>query len=90
MGDYRDALLVLEDGRTFRGTALGARGRAFGEVVFNTSMTGYQEIFSDPSYRGQLVCLTAPQVGNYGICAADDQAPTPAAAGVVAREYSPF
>lgn len=86
--EFRRALLVLEDGRTFPGVAVGARGRALGEVVFNTSMTGYQEIFSDPSYCGQLVCLTASQVGNYGVCRADEQAARPAAAGVIVREPS--
>ncbi|MGH2689110.1 MAG: carbamoyl-phosphate synthase domain-containing protein, partial [Actinomycetota bacterium] len=63
----RPALLVLEDGETFEGTSFGASGNGFGEVVFNTGMTGYQEICTDPSYRGQMVVLTHPQVGNYGI-----------------------
>lgn len=61
------ALLVLEDGTTFEGRCCGASGETFGEIVFNTSMTGYQEIISDPSYAGQIVTLTYPQVGNYGI-----------------------
>lgn len=87
--EFRRALLVLEDGRAFPGVAVGARGRALGEVVFNTSMTGYEEIFSDPSYCGQLVCLTAPMVGNYGVCRDDEQAARAAAAGVIIREPSP-
>src|SRR2546421_11035165 len=61
------ALLALEDGTVFGGESLGAVGRAYGEVVFNTGMTGYQEILTDPSYAGQIVCLTYPLVGNYGI-----------------------
>ena len=61
------ALLVLAAGRVFRGRACGAPGEAHGEVVFKTSMTGYQEIMTDPSYRGQLVCMTYPLIGNYGI-----------------------
>jgi carbamoyl-phosphate synthase small subunit len=64
---HLDALLLLEDGRAFRGRGIGAASPAFGEVVFNTSMTGYQEIATDPSYRGQLVALTASQIGNYGV-----------------------
>ena len=61
------ALLALEDGTVLEGRSCGARGEAFGEIVFNTSMTGYQEIVSDPSYAGQIVTLTYPQVGNYGV-----------------------
>ncbi len=84
----RQAILMLEDGRSFAGVAVGARGQAFGEVVFHTSMTGYQEITSDPSYCGQMVTFTAPQIGNYGVCELDDQAPKPALSGVVMREMS--
>ena len=85
------AHLVLEDGRVFDGRALGAEQREiFGEAIFNTSMTGYQEIVSDPSYCGQLITFTAPQIGNYGVCATDDQAPRPHAAGVIVRELSPM
>ncbi|MDD5067654.1 MAG: glutamine-hydrolyzing carbamoyl-phosphate synthase small subunit [bacterium] len=61
------AVLVLEDGRIFRGESFGAEGTCFGEAVFNTSMTGYQEILTDPSYKGQMVCMTYPLIGNYGI-----------------------
>ena len=60
------AILALEDGRIFRGEGYGAKGECSGEVVFNTSLTGYQEIFTDPSYAGQIVVLTNPQIGNYG------------------------
>ena len=65
------ALLALADGRVFRGHACGATGEAAGEVVFNTSMTGYQEILTDPSYEGQLVAMTYPEIGNVGVNAAD-------------------
>ncbi len=60
------AILALEDGRIFRGKSFGARAESSGEVVFNTSLTGYQEIFTDPSYAGQIVVLTNPHIGNYG------------------------
>lgn len=86
----REAILVLEDGRTFRGRGVGFQGEAFGEVVFNTSMTGYQEIISDPSYSGQIVTFTAPQIGNYGVFDPDRQAEWPALGGVVMRELSPI
>lgn len=77
--------LVLADGTTFFGTAVGATGVATGEVVFNTSMTGYQEIATDPSYAGQIVTLTSPHIGNYGVADADDQAPRPYCSGLVVR-----
>lgn len=80
------ALLALEDGTTFAGWSAGTAGEAFGEVVFNTSMTGYQEILSDPSYAGQIVTLTYPQVGNYGICEDDFQAPRLHLRGLVVRD----
>jgi len=82
-------LLVLADGRVFRGRGFGARGTAVGEVVFNTSMFGYQEIVSDPSYAGQLVCLTAVEVGNVGCNPDDDEAERPAALGLLIRSLSP-
>ena len=65
------ATLVLENGKVYRGTAAGASGEARGEVVFNTSMTGYQEVLTDPSYAGQIVTMTAPQIGNYGVAPGD-------------------
>ena len=66
-----DATLALEDGTWFRGRAAGAAGETAGEVVFNTSMTGYQEVFTDPSYSGQIVTMTCPEIGNYGVTAED-------------------
>ena len=79
------ALLALEDGAVFRGTALGAESTAVGEVCFNTGMTGYQEILTDPSYRGQIVALTAPEVGVTGVNRADEQSRRPWAAGLAVR-----
>jgi carbamoyl-phosphate synthase small subunit len=84
------AALVLENGRVFRGEGFGARAEAIGEVVFNTSITGYQEIISDPSYCGQIVVMTAPQIGNVGINRADIEAPRVACAGFAIRELSPL
>ncbi len=80
------AYLLLEDGRRFDGTALGAVGTAYGEVVFNTGMTGYQEILTDPSYTGQLVAMTYPLIGNYGVNGEDLESPTPQVAGFIVRE----
>jgi len=85
-----NAVLALEDGTWFRGTAAGAQGEALGEVVFNTSMTGYQEVLTDPSYAGQIVAMTAPQIGNYGIAPADAESTTPQVAGFIVRESSPI
>src|SRR5258708_8983968 len=65
-GARMQAILALEDGRVFRGKGYGAKGECYGEVVFNTSITGYQEIFTDPSYSGQILVLTNPEIGNYG------------------------
>ena len=84
----KTALLVLEDGRTFRGRAFGADGEAFGEMVFNTSMTGYQEILTDPSYAGQIVCMTYPLIGNYGVNEEDTESRRPWVEGFVVREAS--
>lgn len=83
-------VLVTADGTVFRGRSVGAEGIARGEVVFNTAMTGYQEIITDPSYAGQIVAMTAPHIGNYGINAADDQADRPRAVGLVTRSMSRF
>ncbi|HUX15997.1 MAG TPA: carbamoyl-phosphate synthase domain-containing protein, partial [Phycisphaerae bacterium] len=63
----RPAILALEDGRVFHGRAFGAIAEASGEIIFNTSMTGYQEVVTDPSYRGQIVAMTYPLIGNYGV-----------------------
>lgn len=83
------AVLVLEDGRIFRGKSFGAKAEAVGEVVFNTSLTGYQEIFTDPSYAGQIVVLTNPHIGNYGTTPSDAEARRPYIEGLVTREFSP-
>src|SRR5437660_9718693 len=82
------AILALEDGRIFRGKGYGAKGEALGEVVFNTSITGYQEIFTDPSYAGQIVVLTNPEIGNYGTNPQDNEAGRPYIEGLVVREFS--
>ncbi len=82
----RGAYLLLEDGRRFDGMTLGAEGTTFGEVVFNTGMTGYQEILTDPSYAGQLVAMTYPLIGNYGVNREDVESPSPKAAGFIVRE----
>jgi carbamoyl-phosphate synthase small subunit len=83
-----EAILALEDGRVFRGRGGGATGERFGEVVFNTSLTGYQEIFTDPSYAGQIVILTYPHIGNYGTNSLDSESTRPYAEGLVVRELS--
>ena len=84
------SILALEDGRIFRGLGYGAPGESQGEVVFNTSLTGYQEIATDPSYAGQIVVLTNPQIGNYGTCQADNEAAKPYIEGLIVREFSPI
>jgi len=84
----RPGLLVTADGEAFSGYSVGADGAATGEVIFNTAMSGYQEVLTDPSYAGQVVVMTAPHIGNYGVTAADEQAPVPAATGLVVRSLS--
>ncbi len=84
------ALLALADGRVFRGEACGAAGEGAGEVVFNTAMTGYQEILTDPSYRGQIVCMTYPLIGNYGINPEDVESRRPWVNGFIVKEACPF
>ncbi len=84
----KPALLALEDGSVFRGTAFGADGECGGEVVFNTSLTGYQEILTDPSYKGQIVTMTAPLIGNYGVNDEDAEAERPWVEGFVCREVA--
>src|SRR5436309_6108554 len=86
--DAKPALLVLEDGRAFRGRAWGAAGERCGEMVFNTSMTGYQEVLTDPSYAGQIVCMTYPLIGNYGVNSKDPESSRPWVEGFVVREAS--
>ena len=83
------AILALEDGRIFRGKGFGAPAERSGEVVFNTALTGYQEIFTDPSYAGQIVVLTNPQIGNYGTSPSDEESAKPYIEGLVTREFSP-
>src|SRR3989442_13310933 len=83
-----EAILALEDGRVFRGRSYGASGERFGEVVFNTSLSGYQEILTDPSYAGQIVILTYPHIGNYGTNPLDSESARPYAEGLVVREFS--
>jgi carbamoyl-phosphate synthase small subunit len=84
------AVLALEDGTCYEGTAIGAPGETGGEVVFNTSMTGYQEILTDPSYAGQIVTMTAAEIGNCGVTAEDVEAAVPKVAGFVVRDASPI
>jgi carbamoyl-phosphate synthase small subunit len=88
MQSAQKAILVLEDGRTFQGASFGADGTAFGEMVFNTSMSGYQEILTDPSYAGQIVCMTYPLIGNYGVNEEDVESRRPWVEGFVVREAS--
>src|SRR5258708_11652130 len=85
---HRPAILALEDGRVFNGRAAGAITRRGGEVVFNTSLTGYQEVFTDPSYAGQIVCLTYPHIGNVGANVDDQEYSLPYIESLVGREFS--
>jgi carbamoyl-phosphate synthase small subunit len=84
------AILALENGMTFEGVSVGAPGETVGEVVFNTSLTGYQEVLTDPSYAGQIVTMTAPQIGNYGVTDEDEESRGPRVAGFVVRDASPM
>ncbi len=84
-----EAILALEDGTVYRGQAAGADGTAAGEVVFNTSMTGYQEVLTDPSYAGQIVTMTCAEIGNYGVSPEDVESRKPQVAGFVIRDESP-
>jgi len=86
----KKALLALEDGTVFEGRGFGVCGECSGEVVFNTSITGYQEIFTDPSYCGQIVVLTNPQIGNYGANVADKESAQPYIEGLIVRDFSPI
>src|SRR5256885_7464456 len=87
MGDAI-AKLALEDGTVYTGRSFGARGETFGEVVFNTSMTGYQEVLTDPSYRGQIVTMTYPLIGNYGVNREDVESRRPQVEGFIVRELT--
>jgi carbamoyl-phosphate synthase small subunit len=80
------AILALEDGRTFEGISFGAKGTTSGEICFNTSMSGYQEVVTDPSYRGQIVAMTYPEIGNYGINELDQESSQPHIRGFVIGE----
>ena len=80
------ALLVLEDGAVFRGTSCAAEGEVFGEICFNTSLEGYLEVITDPSYAGQIITMTYPQIGNYGVNREDCQSEKPALRGLVVRD----
>lgn len=82
------AILALADGTTFEGVSLGATGEASGEVVFNTSMTGYQEILTDPSYVDQMICMTYPELGNTGVTRADEESARPRATGLIVRHHA--
>ncbi len=86
----KQALIALEDGRTFQGEGFGAPGTTVGEVCFNTSMTGYQEVLTDPSYRGQIVTMTYPLIGNYGVNTLDGESHQPHVRGFVVSELSPI
>ena len=88
MTNLRQAKLALEDGTVFTGQAFAASGEVTGEVVFNTSMTGYQEILTDPSYRGQIVTMTYPEIGNYGVNSEDVESNGPQLSGFIVRENS--
>src|SRR6266852_950493 len=85
---WATAALVLGDGAVFWGKGVGAARHAVGEVCFNTSMTGYQEIITDPSYAGQIITFTYPHIGNYGVNAADDESTRPFCAGVIVRDLA--
>src|SRR5919106_6637794 len=88
MTNDKPAKLALEDGTVYTGEAFGAAGEVDGEVCFNTSMTGYQEILTDPSYRGQIVTMTYPEIGNYGVNEEDFESAKPHLAGFVVRNHS--
>src|SRR3982751_6838342 len=86
--NLKPAMLALEDGLAFRGGSWAADGESCGEMVFNTSMTGYQEILTDPSYAGQIVCMTYPLIGNYGVNSDDVESRRPWVEGFIVREVS--
>src|SRR6266849_4941838 len=88
MENSKSAILALEDGRVWRGRSWGPTGESTGEMVFNTSMTGYQEVLTDPSYAGQIVCMTYPLIGNYGVNSEDPESSRPWVEGFVVREFS--
>ncbi|MEZ6195805.1 MAG: glutamine-hydrolyzing carbamoyl-phosphate synthase small subunit [Planctomycetota bacterium] len=83
------ARLILEDGTIWKATSIGAEGETGGEVVFNTALSGYQEVLTDPSYAGQIVCMTYPEIGNYGVCSQDEESEGPKVAGFLVRSLAP-
>ncbi len=83
-----EAILLLADGTVFKGRAIGAQGITVGEICFNTGMTGYQEIFSDPSYTGQIMTMASPHIGNYGVKEGEEESGKPTIAGLVVKKYS--
>jgi len=85
--DFKPAILALSDGTVVKGRAIGKTGTTGGELCFNTSMTGYQEIFTDPSYYGQLMMMTYPHIGNYGTMSRDDEARKVMIAGLIVRRF---
>ena len=87
-GERMKAFLILEDGTVFTGTSIGSKKEIISEIVFNTSMTGYLEVLTDPSYAGQAVCMTYPLIGNYGICYEDQESLRPWPDGYIVRELS--
>ena len=90
MNSKKKAKIILEDGMVFEGTSFGAEGERCGEVVFNTSMTGYQGILTDPSYYGQMVTMTYPLIGNYGVCPEDVESDRVQVAAFIVKEYQDF
>src|SRR5690554_6433197 len=88
MIERANAVLVLEDGTTFHGKAVGKIGKAAGELAFNTGMTGYQEVFTDPSYLGQLVIMTSPHIGNYGTTSTESESDKIQCAGIIVKKFS--
>ena len=90
MKEENEAILLLDDGKLFKGTTFGATGQAIGEVCFNTGMTGYQEILTDPSYAKQIVTMTAPHIGNYGVNSEDIESEKIQVSGFVIKEESIF
>src|SRR5690554_3279415 len=88
MIERANAVLVLEDGTTFHGKAVGKIGRAAGELAFNTGMTGYQEVFTDPSYLGQLIIMTSPHIGNYGTTPVESESDSIQCAGIIVKKFS--
>ena len=88
MTNSQPAILVLQDGTVFKGTAIGAKGTASGEIAFNTGMTGYQEVFTDPSYFGQLLVMTTAHIGNYGVHKTEVESDQVMISGLITKKFS--